>query len=273
MKILINHLSLVEFKENFNQLDINGLMIDLAKSLRIMALNNSANNIFLTGNFDSLFDVRFDDKNTFRNILNSCSDRDAKGIILAKLSNYRKIDDLSGENIEFSISFFSSEKWKDIQTPLCEISPHISSIKNIPCLLSGDIKTTLKRATILSNFAVNDDKVIINTKYIDCFYTKGFEENFTALMRTSKPEKNEIIKIASELICKINGFTKDLNICKKNGRDIFYHDQKNMYLSIDYLHGTFEKHDSQGVHQGEISFSGRELESKDRTRQHDITIK
>lgn len=273
MKILVNHISLNELIEKFDQINFNEIIINLAKCLKIIMLNKHPNEIYLTGNFDGIFDIVLPRNTSFRDAMRTCQDQEAKGIVLSKLSNYTKIDDFIENTIPYSISLFTNECWKEINTPLADLSIYIKEIKNIPCLSSGSLSDIIKRAVILLELTVVSKDGILNSCYSDILYTEEFENNFIQLMRSSDEEKHSVIKDISELICSLNGFIKDSKVSTRNKRDIYYNQDKEIYLSTDYLHGTFEVHDENGSHQGEINFKGKLLEEKDKSKRHDIFLK
>jgi len=272
MKILINNLSIDELIYNYHTSNCDDLMVSLARCIKTIHLNNHPNEIVLTGEFSSFMDIQLSKDHTFRSQIRCCSDREAKGIIMSRLSNYIKIDDLSVESIPYSLSIFSNDCWREIITPLKDSSPHLENIKNIPCFYSGELLEILKRAQILCDIDSLESKEIINKKISEVYYNSNFEDKYIRLMRSNNPEKESIIKEISELTCLLNGFSKDINRCKKNGRDIYHHHQKNIYLSVDYLHGTFEIFDQHGSHQFEINCKGEIIEDGDKSRRHDIII-
>jgi hypothetical protein len=272
MKILINTLSLNELVTNYDPRLFDEILTHFAHSLKIINVSHSPNNILLTGDYNSIIDVSFGRGNTFRNQMHICKDSDARGLVLARLSNYEKIDNLD-EPMPYCISFFINDCWKEIVTPFQQYSPHTNNIKNIPCLNSGALTKKIDRASILLDIKLPQSHDIINFLYAELYYNDAFAEEFTALMRTSSDDKNDVISRLSKLICTLNGFVKDVNKSKMNGRDIFFNRYKCVYFSVDYLHGTFEVYNDKGAHQYEINFKGIKIEDRDKKGMHDIRIK
>lgn len=72
-------------------------------------------------------------------------------------------------------------------------------------------------------------------------------------------------------IAETNGWTKNKNLSKKNGRDV-YTDNKGNNYSVDTQHGAFEVLNKKGKHQGEIDFSGKWTKDADTSGKHNIKI-
>ncbi|MDY0996026.1 hypothetical protein SOM38_18115 [Pantoea agglomerans] len=273
MKILINNLSIDQMIIDYNKINTEDVFIDLARCLKVLRISNSPNDILLTGNFDSFLEIEIAKGKSFRTELKGCSDRDVRGLVLSRLSNYTKIEDLEQHKINYSLSLFVSDCWKEVNTILNESSDNLKSIKNIPCFYSGGLLKVINRANILIDMCSPVTKDIIDKKCAEIYYHPEIEKKYTELMRTNDSEKKQVISKITELTCIINGFKKEQTLSNKNRRDIYYNENKKAYLSVDFLHGTFEIHSQDGTHQYEINCKGEIIEAGDKSGKHNIEIK
>jgi hypothetical protein len=98
---------------------------------------------------------------------------------------------------------------------------------------------------------------------------KAFEERIAKL-----PPGERVAEIKGTMVAKAkqNGWTKDRNVSKKNGRDV-YADGNGDYYSVDTQHGRYEKCNSRGKHQGEYDIDGEFIPgSIDISGGHDLKI-
>lgn len=78
-------------------------------------------------------------------------------------------------------------------------------------------------------------------------------------------------------IAEMNGWIYDrrmsrINSTKNKKRKVFYARNPTAFLSIDFMHGTFELHDRFGTHITEYNFNGVNLETTYNDRSHDLYI-
>lgn len=272
MKILLNHLSIEDLISNFNNIDKTSAIYNFSHCLKMISLYEDITKINLIGNIVSILDIELPSRSDFRDFIRSCTDAEARGIALSRLSNYSQSADILNESVNYSISIFSNTPWEEIKTPLNKLSNKLSEVKNIPNLNSNDLYKVASRSHILLDFLGHQHQSFLNEKYIDFFYNHDFEVNYLLLMRSKDERKQSLIKDLSGLICSLSGFTKDNKISKKNSRDIYFHSEKNLYLSTDFLHGTFEVLDNKGLHLCEINFKGVQISGKDTSGKHNINI-
>lgn len=270
MNIYLNHDSFNDITD-FESETIQHLIIGLASSLRILSLNSNSNNVVLKGSFDIHLD-KIKDTKTLVDLIRMTNDKDAKGIILARLANYQRLDALLGQDFIFSLSMFSHEQWEEITTPIQDNIPELENTKNISNLKYNGLQKTLSRAIILLDFLTESNYDVLNCDYISKFYSPDFERNFIALCRTSDDSKRGVIQSASELILKLSHYTKNNQVTRMNNRPIYHNEVKRMYISPDYLHGTLELCDERGKHQGEINYLGDITGKADAAGNHDIRI-
>jgi hypothetical protein len=98
---------------------------------------------------------------------------------------------------------------------------------------------------------------------------KQFEERIAKL-----PPGERVAEIKGTLAAKAkqNGWTKDRNVSKKNGRDV-YADGHGDYHAVDTQHGRYEKCNSRGKHQGEFDIDGTQQKPADPSGGHDIIVR
>ncbi len=270
MKIMINHLSFENSESSSTQVNFEYVVKGFAESLKLLYLKYSIHDVQLTGVIDNIKDVKLYNNVDLINIVRRCQDSDAKNLVLAKLVNYVNLSQFgTGISVEFSISLFTCEKWKEIITPLAE---EYDNIKNIPCLLTGNLNAILLRLVILKDLLLVDESDLINKKYVNSFYLGDFEREFLELSRSSNEEKRSVIHTLSKIICELSGLSLNMDLSKKNKREIYQNQKGSVLLSTDYLHGTFEVYDSKGIHQSEINFKGEILEEGDKSGRHNINV-
>ncbi len=80
----------------------------------------------------------------------------------------------------------------------------------------------------------------------------------------------KLANLAGTHIAELNGWEYMPKLTKRNQRKIFKALNQSIYLSIDTMHGTFELHDRNGIHLGEINFQAEPLE--DAQDKHNIEI-
>ncbi|MBC7533022.1 MAG: hypothetical protein H7318_15720 [Oligoflexus sp.] len=102
---------------------------------------------------------------------------------------------------------------------------------------------------------------------------KETAEDFYRSNRDKPPgERVAAIRTKADALAKEKGMQKDNKISKMNNRTV-YKDNDGSYWSVDTLHGTFEKLDSKGRHQGEYDFDFKIIDgTQDRSGGHDLRI-
>ena len=98
---------------------------------------------------------------------------------------------------------------------------------------------------------------------------KDFEKSLVGL-----PPGERVAKVREKAasVAEENGWTKNRDLSKKNDRTI-YTDKNGDHYSVDTQHGTIEKLNSRGKHQGELDMELKPIpKSQDPSGRHDIEI-
>ncbi len=144
-------------------------------------------------------------------------------------------------------------------------------VKNI----SGEIDS--KITELISNNHFLKDKLEIPTLANPLPFS-DLCDGFYSLQKDMCKKEDSIVvfwKITREVALR-NKYSYDQNVTSKNNSDNrkrkIYTYNKNHYISADFESGCFELCDHRGKHQGEISYTGDELSSRDKNGEHDINI-
>lgn len=246
----------------------NDLLISFSKTLK------TTNSIFgrfgLYGNLDTIHEELYNGI-SIGTLMKSCSDREARGILLSNIHSYSKLEDENDiHDCVVSVSLHSKPMYRN-----SEIQVNSLIISNVPCFESGSISDLISRGSFFYkyheyNFYLEDP---LPSKFSSLFYSEYFHELFSAFVREKSDEKRAVITNISEIIATINGFRKDLSLCKKNvGKQIHSKPDSKYILSTDFFHGTFEVMNLKGQHVKELNYKGDETKGQDNTGKHDIIV-
>ncbi|HDX8343120.1 TPA: hypothetical protein RQN03_003898 [Aeromonas dhakensis] len=274
IKIFINTTSLTE---NIGDLDINSTLIDFAK--RMQGLRIIVGDFNLSGFVENVHEIPLINK-TLKEHIKSCTDYEAKGLLLSKIFSFEKIDNT--ENIEnildtpISLSFQTHEKYNE-----CDITIDGIAFKNYPCYYTGSLSSRLARGKILYEsiqsghidpVSTNKKTNYLTSSFAYLLYNDNYHTSFTEFTRTSDSEKRSLIFSTAEFIAKINGFSKEQTLTNKNkGYLIYSKEHAAHYLSVDFVHGCFEVLGIDGKHVCEINFKDELTAERDVSGKHDIS--
>ncbi|MNZ36859.1 hypothetical protein D3C78_542920 [compost metagenome] len=275
IKIFINTSSLTE---DISNLDINSMLIDFAK--RIQGLRLIVGDFNLAGFVEDVHSITL--KNTIlKEHIKSCTDYEAKGLLLSKVFSFEQIDNIEHvENIlgdPILLSFMTHEKYNECNITIDEIA-----FKNYPCYYTGSLFSRVMRGEILydSKKSGHTDPITgyggadyLQSTFAYLLYNENYHSEFTEFTRTSGLGQRSLIFSTADFIARINGFSKNQALIKKNkGYVIYSKKHANYYLSIDFLHGCFEVLDINGKHICEINFKNELTAERDTSGSHDIYI-
>ncbi|AJZ91638.1 hypothetical protein VW41_22735 [Klebsiella michiganensis] len=180
---------------------------------------------------------------------------------------------------EIILSLHSADHWEDDEITLLN-NQNISKHYNIPTHRLIDFTKTVDKWEKIITYIIRKQEVENGYLAYAVSLKKIIPECIYELYKSSitNPQiKIEVIRRMAKFIAELNNYNFDASTSQKNRnggaiRDIFYCDQKDIYLSTDVTHGRFEVLDRSGIHLCEINFDGDITKPRDKTGAHNITI-